>query len=86
MIGRRGFLTGGAAAVALAAGAGVGIHQRVLPGRPYAAGFPRSVDVTARFAPGGHDPGYGRRVLPAQLAFLGTRIGHGAPGASLGAE
>lgn len=41
----------------------------------YVAGFPASADVTSTFEPGGHTPGYWRRMLPAQLDFLGRRVG-----------
>lgn len=40
----------------------------------YAAGFPSDADVTVVFEPGGHTAGYWRRVLPAQLAFLGAGV------------
>ena len=39
----------------------------------YAEEFPDDADVTATFEPGAHDPDYWRRVLPAQLDFLGQR-------------
>jgi hypothetical protein len=39
------------------------------------AGFPDDADVTSTFEPGGHTPGYWRRMLPAQLDFLGRRVG-----------
>ena len=41
----------------------------------YVDGFPEQADVTSTFEPGGHDPGYWRRMLPAQLAFLGEHVG-----------
>jgi S-formylglutathione hydrolase FrmB len=41
----------------------------------YVAGFPDDADVTSTFEPGGHTPGYWRRMLPAQLDFLGRRVG-----------
>jgi len=37
----------------------------------YVAGFPHGSDVTSTFEAGGHTPGYWRRMLPAQLEFLG---------------
>ncbi len=37
----------------------------------YVAGFPRGAGVVSTFEPGGHTPGYWRRMLPAQLEFLG---------------
>jgi hypothetical protein len=37
----------------------------------YVGGFPDPSDVTSSFEPGGHTPGYWRRMLPAQLDFLG---------------
>ena len=40
----------------------------------YVAGFPDDALVTSTFEPGAHRPGYWRRMLPAQLAFLGTRV------------
>jgi enterochelin esterase-like enzyme len=40
----------------------------------YAEDFPADADVTATFEPGGHDPDYWRRVLPAELDFLGARV------------
>ena len=36
----------------------------------YVAGFSPTAGVTSTFQPGGHDPGYWRRMLPAQLDFL----------------
>lgn len=44
----------------------------------YVAGFPTAADVTSSFEPGAHDPAYWRRMLPAQLAFLGAAVGSGA--------
>jgi hypothetical protein len=41
----------------------------------YVDGFPDSADVTSTFEPGGHTPGYWRRMLPAQLDFLGQAFG-----------
>jgi enterochelin esterase-like enzyme len=40
----------------------------------YVASFPDDADVTSTFDPGGHTPGYWRRMLPVQLEFLGKRI------------
>lgn len=40
----------------------------------YAEAFPGAADVTATFEPGAHDPAYWRRVLPAELEFLGSRV------------
>jgi enterochelin esterase-like enzyme len=40
----------------------------------YAEDFPAGAELTATFEPGGHDPAYWRRVLPAQLEFLGSRV------------
>jgi enterochelin esterase-like enzyme len=40
----------------------------------YVAGFPDEAHVTSTFAPGGHTPGYWRRMLPAQLEFLGKEV------------
>jgi enterochelin esterase-like enzyme len=39
----------------------------------YVGGFPDDALVTSTFEPGGHTPGYWRRMLPAQLAYLGKR-------------
>jgi len=41
----------------------------------YVEGFPDGADVTSTFEPGGHAAAYWRRMLPAQLEFLGTRLG-----------
>jgi S-formylglutathione hydrolase FrmB len=40
----------------------------------YVDGFPTGSDLTSTFEPGGHNPGYWRRMLPAQLTFLGTKV------------
>ena len=40
----------------------------------YVEDFPDDADLIASFEPGGHTVGYWRRVLPAQLAFLGERV------------
>ena len=40
----------------------------------YVGGFPESADVTSTFEPGAHDPAYWRRMLPAELAFLGRAV------------
>ena len=40
----------------------------------YVAGFPDGAGVTSTFEPGAHDAAYWRRMLPAQLAFLGQRL------------
>ncbi len=40
----------------------------------YVEGFPDDAEVTSTFEPGGHTPGYWRRMLPAQLEFLGERF------------
>jgi enterochelin esterase-like enzyme len=40
----------------------------------YVAGFPDDADVTSTFEPGGHTDGYWRRMLPAQLEFLGNNL------------
>jgi S-formylglutathione hydrolase FrmB len=40
----------------------------------YVAGFADDADVTSTFEAGGHTPGYWRRMLPAQLEFLGSRL------------
>ena len=43
----------------------------------YAEGFPDGADVISTFEPGAHDAGYWRRMLPAELAFLGEHLGGG---------
>ncbi len=40
----------------------------------YVAGFDHDADVTSSFEPGAHDRDFWRRVLPDQLAFVGTRL------------
>jgi len=40
----------------------------------YVGGFPNGSDITSTFEPGGHTPGYWRRMLPAQLEFLGKAV------------
>ena len=40
----------------------------------YVDGFPSDADVTSTFEPGAHDPDYWRRMLPAELEFLGARV------------
>lgn len=40
----------------------------------YVAAFPDDADVVSTFEPGAHDPDYWRRVIPAELAFLGTQV------------
>jgi enterochelin esterase-like enzyme len=37
----------------------------------YVAGFPDDADVVSTFQAGAHAPGYWRRMLPAELEFLG---------------
>lgn len=39
----------------------------------YVDGFDR--EVTSSWEAGGHDVGYWRRMLPAELAFLGAELG-----------
>lgn len=41
----------------------------------YVDGFPTGADLTSTFEPGGHAAAYWRRMLPVELAFLGTRLG-----------
>jgi len=41
----------------------------------YVDGFADDADVTSTFEAGAHDPGYWRRMLPPELAFLGERVG-----------
>ena len=40
----------------------------------YVDGFPDDADVTSTFEPGGHTFGFWRRMLPAQLEFVGERV------------
>jgi S-formylglutathione hydrolase FrmB len=40
----------------------------------YVAGFADTAEPTVSFGPGRHDPGYWRRMLPAELEFLGRRV------------
>lgn len=40
----------------------------------YVDDFPGDADVVSTFEPGGHDRGYWRRMLPDELAFLGTAL------------
>ena len=41
----------------------------------YVGGFEDGADVTSTFQPGAHNPAYWRRMLPAELAFLGAAVG-----------
>ncbi|WP_028645153.1 alpha/beta hydrolase [Nocardioides sp. URHA0020] len=65
--------------------AGVPVRVDVGTGDPfyrdvqdYVHGFPHDADVVSTFRPGAHDPAYWRRMLPAQLRFLGRGVGSGA--------
>jgi len=40
----------------------------------YVDGFPKDAHVTSTFEAGGHTSGYWRRMLPAQLDFLGKHV------------
>ena len=40
----------------------------------YAGHLPAGPHFVSTFEPGGHTPGYWRRMLPAQLAFLGDNV------------
>ncbi|WGL50960.1 alpha/beta hydrolase-fold protein [Nocardioides sp. BP30] len=42
--------------------------------RRYVAGFPASAHVRSTFEEGAHEAGYWRRMLPAELAFLGSTL------------
>ncbi len=42
--------------------------------RAYVDGFADGADLTASFEPGTHTLGYSLRLLPAELAFLGTHL------------
>jgi enterochelin esterase-like enzyme len=62
--------------------AGIAVRVDVGTGDPfyrdvqdYVHGFPDSARVTSTFEPGAHDPAYWRRMLPAELAFLGRAVG-----------
>ncbi len=44
----------------------------------YVAGFQEDAQVTSTFERGGHTTGYWRRMLPAQLAYLGERADNAA--------
>lgn len=57
--------------VRLDCGTGDPFHRAV---EEYAEGFPAEADLTTSFEPGGHDSGYWRRMLPAQLSFLGRSL------------
>jgi S-formylglutathione hydrolase FrmB len=41
----------------------------------YANAFPAGADLVSTFEPGAHSTAYWRRMLPAQLAFLGRGVG-----------
>jgi S-formylglutathione hydrolase FrmB len=45
----------------------------------YVDGFPDGAEVTYSFQPGAHDPAYWRRMLPDQLAFLGSWLPRSIP-------
>ena len=40
----------------------------------YVDAFPAEADLTSTFEPGAHDPDYWRRMMPAELEFLGSRV------------
>jgi enterochelin esterase-like enzyme len=59
---------------------GVAVRVDVGTGDPFYRDVQDYVDgfdqpVTRTFEPGGHDPGYWRRMLPDELDFLGSRVG-----------
>jgi enterochelin esterase-like enzyme len=72
VVGRQGDLDG--IAVRIDCGTGDPFYRDV---QDYVDGFDGS--VTSTFQPGGHDAGYWRRMLPAELAFLGEHL-HEGPG------
>jgi enterochelin esterase-like enzyme len=72
VVGHQGDLDG--IAVRIDCGTGDPFYRDV---QVYADGF--SGSATSTFQPGGHEAGYWRRMLPAELAFLGDRLGPGAP-------
>lgn len=41
----------------------------------YVDGFPDGADVRSTIEAGAHDRGFWRRMMPAQMEFLGTRVG-----------
>ena len=45
--------------------------------RQYVAGFPSAARVVSSFGAGAHDAGFWRRMLPAELAFLGHALARG---------
>ncbi|WP_241153667.1 alpha/beta hydrolase-fold protein [Nocardioides pantholopis] len=57
--------------VRLDCGTGDPFHRAA---KEYAEGFPADAGVRAVFEAGGHDTGYWRRMLPAQLTFLGRSL------------
>jgi len=61
--------------------AGVPVRVDVGTGDPfyrdvqdYVDGFTATTEVTSTFTHGGHTPGYWRRMLPAQLSWLGSAL------------
>ena len=73
---RRGPVTGhqrdlAGIAVRIDCGTGDPFYRAV---QDYVAGFPDGADVTSTFEPGAHEAAYWRRMLPAQLAFLGDHL------------
>ncbi|WP_182526556.1 alpha/beta hydrolase [Nocardioides dongkuii] len=69
VLGRQGDLEG--VAVRVDCGTGDPFYRAA---EEYVAGFPASAQVAGGFEPGGHTSGYWRRVLPAQLDFLGRTL------------
>ena len=53
-------------------GTGDPFHPAV---QDYVESFPDDARVVSTFGPGGHDTAYWRRMLPAQLRFLGRGVG-----------
>lgn len=65
-------------AVRVDCGTGDQFYQAV---EDYVAGFPDTAAVVSTFEPGAHDPDYWRRMLPAELDFLGRFVGEQVPDA-----
>jgi len=57
--------------VMVSCGTGDPLYREV---EAYVDGFPDDAELTSAFEPGAHDADYWRRLLPAQLAFLGSRV------------
>lgn len=69
VVGHQGELAG--VAVRIDCGTGDPFYRAV---QDYVADFPAEAEVTGSFEAGAHDAAYWRRMLPAQLAFLGGHL------------